>query len=112
MNNISTPDRMLRALLGLVLLQLAQDLLPAFLDELPLLTGIVAPHLLIQPVELGGLVLITAWAALAVAAAAVSARIVRVAPGSDPTYTALTEVYEPPFPGYGPRGGDIDRNGV
>jgi hypothetical protein len=24
----------------------------------------------------------------------------------------LTEVYEPPFPGYGPRGGDIDRNGV
>jgi len=35
-----------------------------------------------------------------------------VAPGSDPTHTALTEVYEPPFPGYGPRGGDIDRNGV
>jgi hypothetical protein len=39
-------------------------------------------------------------------------RLVRVAPGSDPTHTALTEVYEPPFPGYGPRGGDIDRNGV
>ena len=39
-------------------------------------------------------------------------RVVRVAPGSDPTQTALTEVYEPPFPGYGPRGGDIDRNGV
>jgi hypothetical protein len=39
-------------------------------------------------------------------------RVVRVAPGSDPTHTALTEVYEPPFPGYGPRGGDIDRNGV
>jgi hypothetical protein len=39
-------------------------------------------------------------------------RIVRVAPGRDPTHTALTEVYEPPFPGYGPRGGDIDRNGV
>jgi hypothetical protein len=39
-------------------------------------------------------------------------RIVRVAPGPDPTHTALTEVYEPPFPGYGPRGGDIDRNGV
>lgn len=39
-------------------------------------------------------------------------RIVRVAPGPDPTRTALTEVYEPPFPGYGPRGGDIDRNGV
>jgi hypothetical protein len=39
-------------------------------------------------------------------------RLVRVAPGSDPTHTALTEVYEPPLPGYGPRGGDIDRNGV
>jgi len=38
--------------------------------------------------------------------------VVRVAPGPDPTHTALTEVYEPPFPGYGPRGGDIDRNGV
>jgi hypothetical protein len=39
-------------------------------------------------------------------------RIVRVAPGPDPTHTALTEVFEPPFPGYGPRGGDIGRNGV
>jgi len=39
-------------------------------------------------------------------------RVVRVAPGADPTHTALTEVFEPPFPGYGPRGGDIDRNGV
>jgi hypothetical protein len=39
-------------------------------------------------------------------------RIVRVAPGPDPTHTALTEVFEVPFPGYGPRGGDIDRNGV
>jgi hypothetical protein len=39
-------------------------------------------------------------------------QVVRVAPGSDPTHTALTEVYEPPFPGYGPRGGDIDRKGV
>ncbi len=38
--------------------------------------------------------------------------VVRVAPGADPTNTALTEVYEPPFPGYGARGGDIDRNGV
>jgi len=39
-------------------------------------------------------------------------RVVRIAPGSDPTHTSLTEVFEPPFPGYGPRGGDIDRNGV
>jgi hypothetical protein len=39
-------------------------------------------------------------------------RVVRVAPGADPTHTSLTEVYEPPFPGYGPRGGDIGRDGV
>jgi hypothetical protein len=38
--------------------------------------------------------------------------IVRVVPGANPTETALTEIYEPPAPGYGPRGGDIDRNGV
>jgi hypothetical protein len=38
--------------------------------------------------------------------------VIRVAPGADPTNTALTEVYEPPLPGYGPRGGDIDANGV
>jgi len=39
-------------------------------------------------------------------------RVVRVAPGADPTHTSLTEVFEPPFPGYGPRGGDIGRDGV
>jgi len=38
--------------------------------------------------------------------------VVRVAPGPDPTHTALTEIYQPPYPGYGPRGGDIDRDGV
>jgi hypothetical protein len=38
--------------------------------------------------------------------------IVRVAPGPDPTHTALTEIYEPPSPGFGPRGGDVDANGV
>jgi hypothetical protein len=38
--------------------------------------------------------------------------IVRVAPGPDPTRTALTEIYEPPAPGFGPRGGDVDANGV
>jgi len=38
--------------------------------------------------------------------------IVRVMPGSDPTHTALTEIYEPPAPGFGPRGGDVDSNGV
>jgi hypothetical protein len=38
--------------------------------------------------------------------------IIRVMPGTDPTHTALTEVYEPPLPAFGPRGGDVDRNGV
>jgi hypothetical protein len=38
--------------------------------------------------------------------------IVRIAPGADPTHTALTEIYAPPLPAYGARGGDIDRNGV
>src|ERR1051325_3343452 len=38
--------------------------------------------------------------------------IVRVVPGADPTHTALTEIYEPPPPGFGPRGGDVDSNGV
>jgi hypothetical protein len=43
--------------------------------------------------------------------------VVRLNPGSNPPETALAEVYEPPFndakmAGYGPRGGDVDRNGV
>ena len=46
-------------------------------------------------------------------------RIFRMTPGPDPANTAITEVYEPPFDapgvamkGYGPRGMDVDRNGV
>lgn len=38
--------------------------------------------------------------------------IVRVQPGSDPARTALTEIYRPPAPGFGPRGGDVDSTGV
>jgi hypothetical protein len=38
--------------------------------------------------------------------------IIRVDPGSNPSETALAEIYEPPMPGYGPRGFDIDRNGI
>jgi len=43
--------------------------------------------------------------------------VVRLVPGSNPSETALAEVYEPPFkdpkrPGFSPRGGDVDRNGV
>ncbi|HTM32843.1 MAG TPA: carboxypeptidase-like regulatory domain-containing protein [Vicinamibacterales bacterium] len=44
-------------------------------------------------------------------------QVVRLVPGPNPPETALAEVYEPPFndpknPGYSPRGGDVDRNGV
>ena len=45
--------------------------------------------------------------------------VVRVSPGDSPPATALTEIFEVPWNepkaavnGYGPRGGDIDRNGV
>jgi hypothetical protein len=38
--------------------------------------------------------------------------ITRVVPGADPTNTALTEIYEPPLPGFGPRGGDVGADGV
>jgi hypothetical protein len=38
--------------------------------------------------------------------------VIRLNPGPNPPATALAEVFEPPFPGYGPRGMDIDRSGV
>ena len=38
--------------------------------------------------------------------------VIRVLPGTDPTHTALTEIYEPPLPGFGPRGGDVGSDGV
>jgi hypothetical protein len=43
--------------------------------------------------------------------------VVRLNPGTNPPETALAEVYQPPFndkarPGFSPRGGDVDRNGV
>ncbi len=38
--------------------------------------------------------------------------VVRLAPGSNPPETALAEIYNVPPPGFGPRGGDIDGNGV
>ena len=42
----------------------------------------------------------------------VPGRIMRVAPGDNPPHTALTEVYNVPAPGFGPRGADIDKQGV
>jgi hypothetical protein len=38
--------------------------------------------------------------------------IVRVTPGANPVETAISEVYDIPAPGFGPRGGDVDRDGV
>jgi hypothetical protein len=38
--------------------------------------------------------------------------VIRLAPGSNPPETAIAEMYEPPLPGYSPRGADVDRNGV
>jgi hypothetical protein len=38
--------------------------------------------------------------------------MIRLDPGSNPPATALTEIYEVPFPGYSPRGMDIDSQGV
>ena len=37
---------------------------------------------------------------------------IRLVPGSNPPETAIAEMYEPPLPGYSPRGMDVDRNGV
>ncbi len=38
--------------------------------------------------------------------------VVRLDPGSNPPATALAEIYEPPPPGYSPRGIDVDSTGV
>jgi len=38
--------------------------------------------------------------------------VLRLMPGANPSETALAEIYNVPKPGFGIRGGDIDRNGV
>jgi hypothetical protein len=38
--------------------------------------------------------------------------VVRLSPGDHPPATALAEIYQPPLPGYSPRGMDIGRSGV
>ena len=38
--------------------------------------------------------------------------ITRLVPGDNPPQTALAETYEPPLPGFGVRGADIDKNGI
>jgi hypothetical protein len=39
-------------------------------------------------------------------------RIIRLAPGPNPSETALAEIYQVPLPGFSPRGGDVDSSGV
>jgi hypothetical protein len=38
--------------------------------------------------------------------------VLRFVPGPDPTRTGLAEIYHVPAPGYGIRGGDVDKEGV
>jgi hypothetical protein len=38
--------------------------------------------------------------------------VVRIAPGANPSETALAEIYNVPLPGFGIRGADIDKKGV
>ncbi len=38
--------------------------------------------------------------------------VARFVPGPDPMNTGITEVFNVPMPGFGPRGGDIDKQGV
>src|SRR3989449_1400452 len=38
--------------------------------------------------------------------------VIRLNPGPNPPAPALAECFAPPFPGFGPRGGDIDSKGV
>ena len=38
--------------------------------------------------------------------------VVRIVPGNNPPETMITEIYNVPMPGFGPRGGDIDSKGV
>ena len=38
--------------------------------------------------------------------------VIRLVPGTNPPETAIAEMYEPPLPGFSPRGADVDRNGV
>ena len=38
--------------------------------------------------------------------------VVRLVPGDNPSETSLAEIYNVPAPGFGVRGGDIDKNGV
>lgn len=50
--------------------------------------------------------------AIWISAAATPGMILRIDPGSNPPFTSLAEVYEPPLPGHTTRGIDVDRSGV
>jgi hypothetical protein len=67
-------------------------------------TRINAPFYAVMPSPVDGSV----WGAVMGTPGAV----VRLAPGANPPATALAEIYRVPMPGFGVRGGDIDRDGV
>ena len=67
-------------------------------------TRINAPFYAVMPSPTDGSV----WGAVL----GVPGAVVRLAPGSNPPDTALAEIYNVPKPGFGVRGGDIDRQGV
>jgi hypothetical protein len=66
---------------------------------------IIAPFYSIMPHPTDGSV----WGGMAFG---LPGRIVRLVPGENPPQTALAEVFNVPQPGFGPRGSDIDKNGV
>jgi hypothetical protein len=66
---------------------------------------IVAPFYAVMPSPADGSV----WGSQAFQ---LPGRIMRVVPGANPSETALTEVFNVPPPGFGPRGADIDKQGV
>ncbi len=67
-------------------------------------TRINAPFYAVMPSPADGSI----WGAVM----GVPGSIVRIAPGPNPPSTALAEIYNVPMPGFGVRGGDIDRQGV
>src|SRR6202021_1138264 len=54
----------------------------------------------------------TVWGTLQATGPAQPGAALRINPGPSPPETALSEIYNVPLPGFGPRGGDIDSKGV
>jgi hypothetical protein len=66
---------------------------------------VVAPYYAVMPSPVDGSI----WGSQAFN---LPGRVMRVVPGPNPPETALAEVFNVPMPGWGPRGADIDKQGV